>query len=453
MQLISLLLLGICLACHYLAFRRPARTSLGRALQRAGKVRLLGVAILLPISLFLGLNSQYPLAALLANQCILYLLGSSFIEMGWVFRLSRQRHTPDIRSRLRLGWAIALILQAGGSNSAYRDLAQATLATGLVWLILWNICKKLFQATPRSQWLLKLRDQLHNYGLLITVGLSGYYLLRAWTVVPLHSGQLNTYETALKLLVALAGVETAAVSLEFLLRSRQRSAEVSLLAADAVRAVLYCGLAASLLALARDQDFSVLALSSAFFSVGLGFALKPSLGNFVAGLVMNSTRDISIGDFISVDARFGKVLGIDWRSLTLGTNTLDAVSIPHRQVAQSLITNFSRPTPQHACYLEVRLSGEAAPGWVRHHLLEILAHIPEVASQPQPEIYLMNLSANSCTYRIRWWLHHICDRPPHESVVRRQLIYGLERSNLRPLHRHYEVITLSLPDTRPELDK
>ena len=48
-DLSSLLLLGVLLGCHYLGFRRPARSSWGRTLQRAGKLRMLGVAVVAPV--------------------------------------------------------------------------------------------------------------------------------------------------------------------------------------------------------------------------------------------------------------------------------------------------------------------------------------------------------------------------------------------------------------------
>jgi small conductance mechanosensitive channel len=453
LQLVSLLLLGICLGCHYLLFRRPARKTLNRSLQQASKLRLLGVAILLPFALFLNLNGQTPLLALLCEQALLYAVGSTFIEMAWVYRQHRQNKPRDIRQPLRWGWIVALFCQAGWSDPAYRELAQASLATALCWWILLALHKLTFD-TPRSRnWQNQLQAQLRNYGLLASLALTGYYLLRAWTVVPISSGHLALYEKGLILLLALSCVEILAVALESLLRSRQRSAEVSHLAADSLRAVLYGCLAAGCLALIREQDFSLLALSSAFFSMALGFALKPSLGNFIAGLVTSSTQDLCIGDFVSIDQRFGLILKIDWRSLTLGTNALDSVTITHRQVAGSLIVNYSRPTPQHACYLQIRLPAELAPGMVRKTLLEIFEKIPEVASTPEPEVYLMNLEAHSSTFQVRWWLDHIGNRPPHESSVRRQVIYGLERSHLRPMNISFELITASLPDTLPELDK
>ncbi|MCW5871924.1 MAG: hypothetical protein KIS61_32035, partial [Candidatus Eremiobacteraeota bacterium] len=97
-DLISLLLLGVLLGCHYLGFRRPARNSWGRTLQRAGKVRMLGVAVVAPISLFLALQGRLPLLTLVLNQVILYWVGSTAIEVVW---LSGQSSKWDWRRGLR----------------------------------------------------------------------------------------------------------------------------------------------------------------------------------------------------------------------------------------------------------------------------------------------------------------------------------------------------------------
>ena len=201
-----------------------------------------------------------------------------------------------------------------------------------------------------------------------------------------------------------------------------------------MRAVLYGGIALILSSLATDRDIAALALSSAFFSVGLGFALKPTLGNFVAGLIMQVSRDFFIGDFVHIGPTFGLVTHIDWRTVSLGTNMLDTITIPHSQVARSMLINYTRPNPQHASYLEVKLSRLLPPGLVRRQLSELLEAIPEVCKSPPAEIYLMDLDGFANTYRIRWWIHHINDRPMHESAVLSQLAYGLERSSMPPAH-------------------
>lgn len=452
-DLSSLLLLGVLLGCHFLAFRTPARSTLGRALQRAGKLRMLGVSVLAPLSLFLWLEGDSPLLTLIVNQVILYWVGSTVIEVAW---LSRRSHSGDWRPAMRFFWLAGLMLHAGWGEPQYRDLAYALAATSLVLVALLRLHRSLFRSRDwLGPWPRKLQQRLVYHGYMVVLALTGYYLLRAWTVVPITSAHLRLVENFLGFLLGLAVVEGAAATLEHVLRLRRRSEEVAHLASDGLRAALYCALALAISSQITEQDVASLALSSAFFSVGLGMALKPTLGNFVAGLVLRFSRDFFIGDFVQIDHTFGLVTHIDWRTVSIGTLTRDTITIPHRQVAHSLLINYSRPNPQHGSYLELKLARQLPPGLVRRHILDILETIPEVCSRPAPEVFLMNMDGFANTYRIHWWLAHIKDRPLHESAVQSQLSYGLERVDMRPLHpvRLLSFDEISLPDRPPGSDR
>ena len=435
-DLISLLLLGVLLACHYLGFRRPARTSLGRTLQRAGKVRMLGVAVVAPLSLFLALQENFPLLVLTINQLMLYWLGSTVTEVAWLLRRHASRETKwDWRRSLRLLWLIGLIFHAGWEEPDYRDLAYALGATAGCGLGLLVLHRWLFRPRARTGiWLLSLQKRLRTHGYFLLLLLCAYYLLHAWTVVPITGRQLHWLEDGLWALLGLTAVEACAATLEHVMRFRKRSEEVAQLAVDAFRAIVYCGLAMLILAQITKQDVASLALSSAFFSVGLGFALKPTLGDMVSGLVMRFSKDFFIGDFVSIGDTYGRVNRIDWRSVSLGTLTNDLITMPHSQVAQSILINHTRPNPQHGSYIQLKLARSISPGIVRAKLLEILATIPQISPTPAPEVYLMELDGYSNTYRIRWWMSHIDHRPNYESAVQSQLAYGLERYDLRPVY-------------------
>ncbi len=435
-DLISLLLLGVLLGCHYLGFRRQARSSLGRAMQRAGKVRMLGVAVVAPISLFLALQDHASLLTLTLNQLILYWVGSTVIEVVWLQR----RHAnltarKDWRRALRLLWLAALVFHAGWEEPDYRDLAYALGATAGFALALLFLHRWLFRARTRShQYLLSLQRRLRGHGYLMLLCLSGYYLLHAWTVVPITSRQLQWAQRGVWAVLALAAIEACAATLEHVLRFRKRSEEVAQLAVDTFRAVVYIGLAMLLIGAVTHQDVASLALSSAFFSVGLGFAMKPTLGNMVSGLVMRVSQDFFIGDFVTIGELYGKVTRIDWRSISLSTLTNDLITLPHATVAKSVLINHTRPSPQHGSYLQLKLSRTIPPGIARAKLLEILATIPQVCVNPEPEVYLMELDGFAHTYRIRWWLAHIDHLARDQSLVHSQLHYGLERYDLRPTH-------------------
>lgn len=430
--LTSLLLLGLALGCHALGFRNQLRSPLGRALQRAGKLRMLGVAVLGPMSLLLWLEGDFPIFLVLANQLILYWLASTMFDVIWLTRTPGARF--DWRLPARILFVCGITVFTGWLEPAYRDFCYALAATAAVALVLFRSRAWLWAHIPAHiLWMRQLRSRLTSHGYLLVVLISGYYLLRSWTVVPITSSQLRGYQALIALVLGLGTVELLALWLETFLKSRRGHGEFAHLAGDAIRAVLYCSVAISLASAITQRDLSKLVLTSAFFSVGLGFALKPTLGNLVSGLILRIAHDFSLGDFIQVGSTYGLVTYIDWRSVGISTLQGDIVSIPHSVIAKSMLMNYSRPTPQHASYLEVQMSRALPPGLVRRELLRLLAEIPEVCSHPAPEVYLMNLDGWAARYRIRWWMEHVGQAVPAESAVRTQLMYGLQRENLQPV--------------------
>lgn len=78
--------------------------------------------------------------------------------------------------------------------------------------------------------------------------------------------------------------------------------------------------------------------------LAVALALKDSLANLFAGLLIIASRQLRIGDYIKVgnDAE-GHVVDINWRSTVLKTLSHNEVIIPNAKAAEAVITNFSRP--------------------------------------------------------------------------------------------------------------
>lgn len=230
---------------------------------------------------------------------------------------------------------------------------------------------------------------------------------------------------------ALALTEWLGWRWERSLRRRGRPTETAHLMVDLSRVVLCLALT---FATGWAQGIQKLEITSAFFSLALGFALKPTLGNLVSGLLLRVSHDFALGDYLKIGDLDGEVSRIDWRSITLQDDDTGAeMVIVHSVLADSLLLNRSRPTRGHASYIELALSRELPPAHVRSALLELLRGLPDhvVERTPEPEVYLLDLNGAGCTYRIRWWMAESSQRPELEAEVRQRLSYGLSRLGWR----------------------
>jgi len=79
-------------------------------------------------------------------------------------------------------------------------------------------------------------------------------------------------------------------------------------------------------------------------ALAIGLALQSTLSNFFAGMHLVSDRPIDVGDFIELDENTnGTVEDIGWRSTRIKTLADNLLIIPNNKLAESNITNFSKP--------------------------------------------------------------------------------------------------------------
>jgi len=79
-------------------------------------------------------------------------------------------------------------------------------------------------------------------------------------------------------------------------------------------------------------------------SAAAGFALKGTLEDFLAGLLIAADQPLSVGDYIIVDDQNqGWVLAIGWRTTRLLTRFEMHVIVPNSKLAQTPFVNTSRP--------------------------------------------------------------------------------------------------------------
>ncbi|MBI3954186.1 MAG: mechanosensitive ion channel family protein [Chloroflexi bacterium] len=81
--------------------------------------------------------------------------------------------------------------------------------------------------------------------------------------------------------------------------------------------------------------------------LAIALAFQNTLSNFFAGTNIATDGAIKVGDFIELpDGLRGTVTEIGWRSTRLAALTNNVVIIPNSKLAESIVTNYSAPTPE-----------------------------------------------------------------------------------------------------------
>jgi small-conductance mechanosensitive channel len=142
-------------------------------------------------------------------------------------------------------------------------------------------------------------------------------------------------------------------------------------------------------------------LIGGLLGIGLGFALKDVVADFVAGFFVLIERPIEIGNYIQVDTVEGTVHKISPRTTTIITSRNFAVFIPNKDLLAKNIVNWSHRRFAMGFEIYVRVTHESDPDFVRKVIIEILQSHSAVLKLPAVVARLEEFEENSFYFMSR----------------------------------------------------
>lgn len=118
-------------------------------------------------------------------------------------------------------------------------------------------------------------------------------------------------------------------------------------------------------------------------AVAISLALKDSLSNIAAGIIMLISRPFSTGDFVEADGCTGTVLKIDLVHTTLRTPDNRQVVIPNGQLMNMTITDYSKESNRRV-ELKFSISYDNDPEAAKKIMLDASEAHSLVLKDPEP---------------------------------------------------------------------
>jgi small conductance mechanosensitive channel len=139
--------------------------------------------------------------------------------------------------------------------------------------------------------------------------------------------------------------------------------------------------------------------------VAIGAAWSGLLGNFAAGAFMLVLRPFKVGDFVSVAGITGTVkeLGLFGTTLLTPDNVMTLVG--NGKIFADTIQNFT-VMPVRRVERTAQLAGSVSPSDAIARLKAALARIPNVATDPAPEVSLLDMNLNGPVIAVRPYTHN-----------------------------------------------
>ncbi len=137
--------------------------------------------------------------------------------------------------------------------------------------------------------------------------------------------------------------------------------------------------------------------------VAIGFAFRDILQNFLAGILILLTEPFQIEDQIVFKDFEGTVENIETRATTIRTYDGRRIVIPNAEL-------FTNSVTVNTAFDNRRLQYDVGIGYgddidrAKQLILEAIASVDGVLSNPAPDVLVMELASSSVNLRARWWI-------------------------------------------------
>ncbi len=137
-------------------------------------------------------------------------------------------------------------------------------------------------------------------------------------------------------------------------------------------------------------------------SIGIGFAFKDILQNFLAGILILLNQPFKLHDQIIVGAFEGTVEDIQTRATFIRTYDGRRVVIPNAVIfTEPVMVNTAFPVRRNEIVVGVGYGDDLARA--KAVILEAIASVPEVSKDPAPDTVINELAGSTVDIRARWW--------------------------------------------------
>ncbi len=150
------------------------------------------------------------------------------------------------------------------------------------------------------------------------------------------------------------------------------------------------------------QTTSLLAILGAA-GLAVGLALKDSLSNFAAGVMLIFFRPFRAGDFIEAAGTSGLVESVNMFNTVLLTGDNRQIIVPNSQIYSGIIVNVTA-RDRRRIDLVIGIGYDDDIAQARELLTEILRAHPKVMEDPAPTVALAELGASSMDFNVRGWV-------------------------------------------------
>ncbi len=220
---------------------------------------------------------------------------------------------------------------------------------------------------------------------------------------------------------------------------------------DLLRLVIVAASAVFTLHYVYGQPITGVLATSGVLAIVIGYSAQSTLSHVFAGLALNLNPCFSKGDYVEIDGRWGRIIDMSWRYVTIQDFEENYLALPNSMVSNALIKNFMYPTPRRGIVVYVTVPLHVPPEHVKpvlHNATKASPHVLE--DEGGPWVTLWDFTEHGARYQIYFYT-----TLPFNYNVRDEVFsavwYSLQRHGIPIATQHHEVL-VHRPRLHPPVD-
>lgn len=259
--------------------------------------------------------------------------------------------------------------------------------------------------------------------------------------------------------VAIFSINTLLTALNaFLISQRDKSsflANIPGLLLDLLRLTLVLIGAAIIVSTVWGADLQGALVGLGVGGIVLGLALQDTLSAVFAGLSMVSTRTFKEGDWLKTGDFEGRVVAMDWRSVTIETEQKILAVVPNSELAQATFVVESSETMPYGEEISLFLAYDDPPEKVIRVIDDVASCIPDVLTDPPHEVEVLDYTDKGIEYELMFFVADRGDAWRVRSDFLRRFWYVARREGLNHMgaqNLHFQRVELPVTSFKERHD-
>ncbi|MBI5412081.1 mechanosensitive ion channel [Candidatus Peregrinibacteria bacterium] len=159
-------------------------------------------------------------------------------------------------------------------------------------------------------------------------------------------------------------------------------------------------------------------------SLGIGFALKDIIGNFISSMVMLAQGRIRIGDMVQIGDTMGTIVSIDTRVTIIQNLDGNEVVIPNQTMLNSTLISYTT-NPFRRLQVDVGVDYKTDLGKATSLVKAILENDSDLVAKPAPNVFIGGFGESSILLQCYFWIESTGKSP---FIVRSNVAHRIKKA-------------------------